>query len=64
MAQTIWSMRGQCLRKRKYRSEKAARQAANRLWNEGKRGAGHYLCDVCGGWHVTSRLKNRDTKGE
>lgn len=44
-----------CRRKRRFQSEREADDAAYRARMEG-RSLGIYLCDWCGGWHLTSRL--------
>ena len=44
----------QCRSKRRYPTEREADDAAYRARMEG-RSLGIYLCDWCGGWHLTSR---------
>lgn len=43
-----------CRRKRRFATEREADDAAYRARMEG-RSLGIYLCEWCGGWHLTSR---------
>lgn len=43
-----------CRRKRRFATEREADDAAYRARMEGRR-LGTYQCDLCGGWHLTSR---------
>jgi hypothetical protein len=43
-----------CRRKRRFATEREADDAAYRARMEGRQ-LGIYRCDLCGGWHLTSR---------
>jgi hypothetical protein len=43
-----------CRRKRRFATEREADDAAYRARMEGRQ-LGVYHCDLCGGWHLTSR---------
>jgi len=46
-----------CRRKRRFETEREADDAAYRARMEGRRLA-IYLCEWCGGWHLTSRRES------
>ena len=50
----------QCRSKRRYPTEREADDAAYRARMEGRQ-LGIYLCDWCGGWHLTSRRNDSDS---
>ena len=56
---TAFGQRGhrQCGRKARYRSEDVAEAVAMRRMALGGPKLRWYLCDICGGWHLTSAPK-------
>ena len=44
-----------CRDKRRFETEREADDAAYQARMEG-RNLSFYLCDICGGWHLTSRI--------
>jgi len=48
----------QCQRKVRYETKKAVRWALLRLWKKGRPERSFYPCEVCGGFHITSKGPN------
>ena len=51
-----------CRSKRRYETEREADDAAYQARMEGRQ-LGIYLCDMCGGWHLTSRKGPPERRG-
>ncbi len=48
-----------CKNKRRFHSQGEAKRMVTHVMKEGRGKMGTYLCDVCGGWHLTSGVGMR-----